>query len=388
MSALRVIVTDGESRAALATVRSLGSAGYEVHVVSSGRTSLAGASRYAAAEHCVADAASSPRLWAKDVEQLALDVGVDLILPITEVSIGTVHEMGMARRCRVVCPEPSAYAEAVDKHALMMRAAAMGIPVPRSFLIPDPSTRIELPPQIEFPIVLKARRSRFLVDGRWVAGDVRVIRDVEELAAVAEEPGFQSGALVQEFVPGHGEAIFVLAQEGRTLVSFSHRRIREKPPTGGVSVMRESIDPDPELLAHSERLLAELGWTGVAMVEFRRRPGGPGVLMEINPRLWGSLQLAIDAGVDFPSLWLSLEQGEQVMPAPARVGVRSRWLLGDFDHLLISLRRRSMREATGRRSSQVVRDFLQGFFDGSRMEVLRRDDWRPFVHELRTWCGW
>jgi predicted ATP-grasp superfamily ATP-dependent carboligase len=336
----------------------------------------------------VADAASSPQLWAKDVEQLALEVGADLILPITEVSIGTVYAMGMASRCKVLCPEPAAYAKAVDKHALMVRAAAMGVPVPRSLLVPDPSTLTELPSQLEFPIVIKARRSRFLVDGCWVSGDVRIIRDFEELAAVAEKPGLQAGALVQEFVPWHGEAIFVLAQEGRTLVSFSHRRIREKPPTGGVSVLRESIEPDPELLAHSERLLAELGLTGVAMVEFRRRPGGPGVLMEINPRLWGSLQLAIDAGVDFPSLWLSLERGEQVMPGSARVGVRSRWLLGDFDHLLISLRRRPMRKATGRRSSQVLRDFLRGFFDGSRMEVLRRDDWRPFVRELRTWCGW
>ena len=153
-------------------------------------------------------------------------------------------------------------------------------------------------------------------------------------------------------------------------------------------MLRESIEPDPELLADSERLLAELGWTGVAMVEFRRRPGGPGVLMEINPRFWGSLQLAIDAGVDFPSLWVSLQRGEQVSPGPARVGVRCRWLLGDLDHLLVSLRRRAMREATGRRPSQVVTDFVRGFFDGSRMEVCRRDDWRPFVRELRTWCGW
>ena len=91
------------------------------------------------------------------------------------------------------------------------------------------------------------------------------------------------GLLLQEFIPGHGEGIFLLAHRGRSLIRFAHRRLREKPPTGGVSVVSESIAIDPELLAQSERLLEELNWTGVAMIEFRRAPNGRATLMEINP---------------------------------------------------------------------------------------------------------
>src|SRR5439155_25387070 len=127
-------------------------------------------------------------------------------------------------------------------------------------------------------------------------------RSADELAAARSAPGFAGGVLLQEFVAGRGEGVFLLTDRGRPLARFAHRRLREKPPWGGVSVLSEAIAPDPELLAGSERLLAELALTGVAMVEFRRAPGGPAYLMEVNPRLWGSLQLAIDAGVDFPSM--------------------------------------------------------------------------------------
>jgi predicted ATP-grasp superfamily ATP-dependent carboligase len=190
------------------------------------------------------------------------------------------------------------------------------------------------------------------------------------------------GLLVQEYVPGIGEGLFLLADRGRTLIRFAHRRIREKPPTGGVSVLRESIEPDPTLLASAETLLAALDWTGVAMIEFRRAPDGRAVLMELNPRLWGSLQLAVDAGIDFPSLLVALSRGEAVAEVRARVGVRSRWLLGDLDHLLISLRRREVRRMTGMRISALLGGFARTFLDGTRNEVLRLDDWRPFLHEV------
>src|SRR5262249_37353097 len=156
----------------------------------------------------------------------------------------------------------------------------------------------------------------------------------------------------------------------------------EKPPTGGESVLRESIEPDPALLAASERLLQALRWTGVAMVEFRRTPDGRALLMEMNPRLWGSVQLAIDAGVDFPALLVALYRGEKSSPVEAVVGVRTRWLLGDLDHLAICLRRRAVRRRIGVSVARLLLDFLRSFVDGTRLEVFRWDDWRPFAREL------
>ena len=380
-----MLVTDGETRTALATVRALGRAGHRVHVASTAPRSLAGASRYAAGEQAIGDPAEDPARWARALEEVAERVGAELILPLTEISLGTLYAFDVPARLPVAAPAREAYEAVTDKHALLQRASALGIGVPRTLLVESPGALSDLPEPFRYPVVLKPRRSRWIDGGCWRAGETRVATSPEALQKVAASPAMSRGALLQEYVPGHGEGLFLLASGGRTLVRFAHRRLREKPPTGGVSVLRESIEPDPSLLQPCERMLRELGWTGVAMVEFRRRPDGEAVLMEMNPRLWGSLQLAIDAGVDFPSLLVALHRGEALTQGHPRIGVRTRWLLGDVDHLLISLRRREVRRLTGRSVPRLLADFLGSFVDGSRSEVLRWDDWRPFLRELRGW---
>ena len=387
MTAGPVIVTDGESRAALAAVRSLGAAGIPVHVVASKPSSLAGCSRFAQTELVLPDPQHAAVAWAEALSGLATSLPGSLILPVTEVALGTVHESGLAKRCAVAAPGAEEYAIAVDKHALLKRASSVGLDVPRGVLIEDPKSLGELPPGFALPVVVKARRTRWLDGDRWCGGGARIVRTAADLQAAAHDPGFAAGALLQEFVPGHGEGLFFLMEHGVARARFAHRRLREKPPWGGVSVLCESVEPDPELARASERLLGELGWHGVAMVEFRRAPDGRAALMEVNPRLWGSLQLAIDAGVDFPRLLASLYRGETLPPVESRIGVRTRWLFGDLDHLAIALRRRAVRQALGRSAPALVAQFVRSFFDGSRLEVWRRDDPGPFRAELRERLG-
>jgi len=381
----RVLVTDGETRAALACVRALSARGHRVHVAAASTRSLAAASRYAASAHAVGDPNLDPQGFAERLAAVAAAVGADWILPVTEVSLGSIYAFGVAERCAVACPERAAYEAVVDKHALLERGARLGLATPRSVLIEDPARLPDLPPGFAYPVVLKARRSRFLRGGRWQVGEARVLDGPADLERARSAAGFAAGALLQEFVPGRGEGVFLLCDRGRPLARFAHRRLREKPPGGGVSVLSEATRPDPELLAGSERLLAELAWTGVAMVEFRRAPGGPAYLMEVNPRLWGSLQLALDAGVDFPSRWIALLRGATPPPVDVRLGTRTRWLLGDLDHLLICLRHREVRRQLGKSVPALLRDFARSFFDGSRLEVARWDDPRPFLRELGEW---
>jgi len=111
--------------------------------------------------------------------------------------------------------------------------------------------------------------------------------------------------------------------------------------------------------------------------------------MEINGRFWGSLQLAVDAGVDFPALLLALACGER--PAPVtryRTGVRSRWWWGDLDHLLARLLHSDRElalppDAPGR--GRAVLDFLALWRRGDRNEVFRWSDPRPAWRETLNW---
>jgi predicted ATP-grasp superfamily ATP-dependent carboligase len=162
---------------------------------------------------------------------------------------------------------------------------------------------------------------------------------------------------------------------------FAHRRLREKPPAGGVSVYRESIPLDPALVGPGLRLLEALDWQGVAMIECKREQAtGRQVVMEVNGRFWGSLQLAIDAGVDFPALLVRCAAGETVPESRNyRVGVRSRWFWGDVDHVYLRLR-----EGSGLRA---LVDFLRVSPGRDRSEVWRWRDPAPFVVETLQWLG-
>jgi D-aspartate ligase len=125
--------------------------------------------------------------------------------------------------------------------------------------------------------------------------------------------------MVQEIVPGGGETQFsyaALCRDGVPLASLIARRTRQYPVEfGRASTFVETVDcPDP--VAPSERLLREIGYTGLIELEYKRDPrDGVLKLLDMNPRVWGWLTLCGRAGVDFPwLLWLQVSGRE--VPAP------------------------------------------------------------------------
>ena len=137
-------------------------------------------------------------------------------------------------------------------------------------------------------------------------------------------------------------------------------------------------------------LLRHFEWQGVAMVEYKvDAHTGDAYLMEINGRLWGSLQLAIDAGVDFPVLLLACAVGDVVTPVlDYRLGVQTWWEWGDVDHLLARLRHSPSRLAMaghvpGR--AAAIAAFVRTIGSGSRPEIFSHEDPRPFLRESASW---
>jgi len=153
-------------------------------------------------------------------------------------------------------------------------------------------------------------------------------------------------------------------------------------------VLRESMPLQPQLKEYSERLLKALNWQGIAMVEFKQdRKSGRFMLMEINGRFWGSLQLAIDAGVNFPVLLTLSAIGQKIVPVnDYKIGVKSRWFWGDVDALLLRLFK-SAKElqlppgSPGR--LKTLFQFLKLKEKNTRYEVLDRDDIKPWLYETR-----
>jgi predicted ATP-grasp superfamily ATP-dependent carboligase len=389
----RVLVTDGDQRAALAIVRSLGKAGHEPFVCARRSRSLAGASRHARGEALVPDAIREPLAFADALARHVREWGIDVLLPVAEPALLAVLEH-RERFDGVSIPFPDAarFRAICDKPRLLDAARELGIAVPRQVALADREAAASLPAaSLRFPVVLKPARSVGESAGRRVKLGVRhAATPAELLARVAAMPPEAFPLLVQERVVGPGVGVFLLRWAGERVALFAHRRLREKPPSGGISVYSESVRADDALVAASEALLDAFGWEGVAMVEFKvDQSSGVPYLMEVNGRFWGSLQLAIDAGVDFPRLLVERALGAAARgPADYRVGVRNRWWLGDVDHLLLRLRRSdealSLPPGAPPRWGAVL-DFLKLWRPGDRGEVLRADDAWPGVREAVDW---
>lgn len=392
----RILVTDGDERSALATVRSLGRAGHRVYVTAHRRGSLAGASRYAADEAQVPKPDQDPNACVETVRDLVGSWGVDLIIPIAETSI---HALLPVRRqlagARIPGPDYESFRAVCDKARLMDVARSMGIPTPHQVRIESPDERSEALGRVEFPAVLKPAHSVVSAKEGYRKTNVQHVSNTREMdEALDGLPAEAFPVLIQERIVGDGTGVFLLRWDRRLLAAFCHRRLREKPPSGGVSVLRESVPLDAQLVQRSLQLLSHFDWRGVAMVEYKRdaKSNRP-YLMEVNGRFWGSLQLAVDAGVDFPRILVEAAIGSSPDSVTQyETGVRTRWLLGDIDHLLLRLSR-SDRElslpADAPSRGRAVLDFLASCGPAVRNEVLRWNDPHPALRESVTWLrGW
>lgn len=340
-----VLITDGNERSALAATRALGQRGIPVYVGADRPTSLAGRSRYCTRTFQYPSPWKSPREYTACVLESAKRLNAAVLLPMTDVAVELIGEHSQELKGIVSIPIPSLaqYRRLSNKYQLTDWAKRNGVPVPESLFVPDGAIEKVVDQITEWPVFVKPGASLISRNGLWAKTSVHVARNADELLHLYEDRWYlKQPSLVQRRIMGEGQGIFGLFSDGQPLALFAHRRIREKPPTGGVSVFRESIPLAHPITDYALKIVQSAQWQGVAMVEFKvDRDSGVPYLVEVNGRFWGSLQLAVDAGVDFPFLTYQLATAGRLESVERKysVGVKSRWFLGDLDQLLLRLRK-------------------------------------------------
>ena len=388
---MRVLVTDGGQRAALAVVRSLGRAGHSVFVCAPRRSSLAGASRYCRLQAAVIDPSVDHEGFLAGIHDLIGRWQIDAILPITEPAHHAIlpHRRTRFGHVLIPCPEYDAFLAVSNKERVMGAAINAGVRVPLTLTVGSASD-LDAHADLPFPLVVKPWASVVREGGRFIKTSVSYASNRAELRGILGSlPREAYPVLLQERIEGPGTGVFLLIWGGEVLASFAHRRLREVPPSGGVSVLRESIPLPSDLSRASVDMLRQFGWQGVAMIEYKvdSRTGAP-YIMEVNGRFWGSLQLSIDAGVDFPRLLMDAASGHPVEPVrDYRSGVVSRWTLGEIDHLIARLRRPVQAAGGGTPISRhtAFTDCLASISHRGREEILRASDPMPAARELLSW---
>jgi predicted ATP-grasp superfamily ATP-dependent carboligase len=327
---LTVLVTDGGYKHSLGIIRDLGQAGHRVAVISATRFAPGFYSRLAAEHARTRSASLDPGGFIDDLMAAVRRWNVDLVIPVGYASCEAVSRAQESIRqygAQTICPTPEQFLLGSDKWTMTQKARAAGLPVPETVLAPNAEAAIDFQRASHRAgqVVVKYRRESF-GQGALYAGTVEDLRRIFRFRPTHPDRDGSANTIVQEYIPGVGCGYTALAWHGHVMREFMHRRRRESPPEGGAATAAESIHDD-RLAAHGRALMKMIGWHGPGMVEFRLNETGP-YFIEFNPKFWGSLDLALAAGADFPGDLCRLAAGEDLCRRPLppyRTGQRFWW---------------------------------------------------------------
>ncbi|MDQ1743035.1 MAG: hypothetical protein QOE23_1374 [Pseudonocardiales bacterium] len=368
-----LVVEQGYSRGALAAVRALDQAGWQVGVGAPGGRGLAAASRSCARRHPVPAAHADQPAFLAAVARAVREGGYQVVFGAGEAEVLTLSEHRDAVPAVVPHADHAAVLNALDKARLAEAAVAAGFEVPR---VLSPGTLTDE----SRPVVVKARLharpghagSPPRIDTTVVVGATATRRRVAEIAALGGE------AQVQEFVAGRLVAYAaVTTADGRVVAQSLQVASRVWPPGAGASCRAVSVPVEAGLAERAVALLAALGWFGLAELQFLVPEDGRPRLIDLNGRFYGSLALAVAAGANLPAAWAALATGRLAASEPAPVtaaaGVRYCWWEGEL--------RRAVRERRG----GLVRDLAGalGAGIGAVHSIGRWRDPAPAVVQLR-----
>lgn len=385
----KVLVIGDDTRSFLATVRSLGRRGLEVHAAPSGLDAPALASRYIARIHLLPYYVDEGEHWLAAMLSLLRQQGYDLVIACDERGLLPLkrHRALLEPFARLAIPDVHSLKTLFDKQFTRELAVKLGIPVPHGRPITATDNAVTLCAEFPPPMALKYRKSYEWPDlyVRRSSCVALSFGDAEDwLQRNMAEP---DKLMVEEFVAGRGGGLSVLSDGGKIILAFEHERVRE---LAGGSYYRRSVALDPQRLQAVASMLEALSYTGLAMFEFRvglRRDQW--WLLEVNARPWGSMPLPLALGVDFPfALYQLMTQGVVAQPVGYRLNVYGRNLIPDLWQLRAELKAAGTRR---RESAGKMLGWLgtlsRGLTAREHHDVWVRDDPRPAWLEFKQFLA-
>ncbi|NRD77986.1 ATP-grasp domain-containing protein [Bacillus sp. BRMEA1] len=351
-----VIITDGLLRKSLSATRSLGKRGIKTIVGDQSSLSPSGFSKHCYKRVKYPDPKLTPEQFLSWLKQQLKQENVPVLLPMDDAVVDIVmeHWEDIKNLCKCLLPSRQAYDTAADKFETIELARKQSVKCPETYLPNDKQDVVKMAETAVFPLVVKPRKSSGSRGIRKVENKESLLEIYEEIRKEYPNP------MIQECIPfgDRYDVCLLYDQQHEVKASFVQKEIRHFPIKMGPSTVQESVSNE-ELIELSIHLLKPLNWTGIVEVEYMIEPRtNQPVLMEINPRFWNSLDLAIQSGIDFPYLLYQLCLGQSVpVQKEYPAGRRSRWLFpGDLLHFLLNPERFSMKPSFFSGKKQSVFD--------------------------------
>ena len=306
---MNIVVTDSNYKHSLGIVRQLGLSGFKPYILSFEKNSLCARSKFANKEILINNNYTKRELIEKlklfEVELIIL-VGTDSFMKIVPWK-EDLKDNGI----NIITVDEKTLNIAFSKKETYKLAEKIGVPIAKTYY-PKTIQEIEnIKDNISYPCVIKGL---YEVGGNIVDYAYNQNELLEKYIKICDKYNLtvENGLpMIQEYIGGHGCGFFAVYNHGKCGLTFQHKRIREYPVSGGASVCAESYK-NIKVGEYGKKLLDALNWHGVAMVEFKMNKEGLPILMEINPKFWGSTDLALEAGVNFPKALIDIHLNKEV----------------------------------------------------------------------------
>jgi predicted ATP-grasp superfamily ATP-dependent carboligase len=354
-----LLLDDGFDRGSIAAARALHADGWTVGIGAPVR-GIAGSSRACARWHRFPPAEDGLEAFLGAVNAAVASGGYEIVISGDDFRLLALSQRRDEVAATVPYPDHDVVLRAVDKLELARAAEVAGLATPRTVEATDAAIS-----SVQLPVVVKAA----LYDRPGRVRPILTSTRAEVTKHAAEIRAYGGRPLLQEAMAGRLMAYsFVADRDSSIITAVQQETLHIWPPTIGVTARAHTVPADPELAEAVARLVRDLGWFGMAELQFLRVPGRPPSLIDWNARPYGSLPLAIAAGANLPAVWARLATGRALAPvASSRLGVTFQWFPGD-------LRASIAERGVGRGALDALRIAL-----GAAHAIWRADDPWPAI---------
>jgi len=384
---MSVIVTDGEERVGYNVMKSLGKRGVDITSCSKTKISASSFSKYCNNHFIYPDPSKNTINFLKRIFQEVKKRRYEMLIPVSDFSVIPIskYRNKFQKYTKIPLTTHENILKVYNKIETLKIGMENDIPCPQILFPKNLQKLKEISKDLQYPIVIKPAVSQRWIDNKTKYQRVEFAYSRNDLVEKYKKMFDRKyPPIIEEYIPGTGYGFFGLYNNSDLRAFFVHKRIKEFPVGKGASTLRMSVK-NQKVKKFGDKLLKNLDWHGVAMVEFRMdsRDKKP-KLMEVNGRFWGSLNLSISSGVDFPYLlYKMVSEGDIKSVLNYKTGVRSRWLAGDIFRLISVLINSYDKKISGNISKErELMNFLN--FKGKELfyDMFSKDDPIPGIVNL------
>lgn len=303
-------ILDGRAISSLAIARRLRERGMAVHSGEEFKHNITAYSGATAKAHTYPSPDERPAAFKRSIARLIEREAFDFVLPVRDSTTRLVAELAdeLPAKTNTLLDSPAQIERLQDKKQFAKLAGRHDVPVPETYF-PDEQGLEYVQRRAAFPVLIKPTN----------ASGARGIRRVETPAELPEtyREATRDGedVIVQEFVDhagGHYSIGTVFDRSGTPRAIHAYEELIQYPDSAGPAIRARSVDIEPWVHEMLD-LLKAIEWTGPAHMDVLFDPDEQTYkLLEVNPRIWSSIALAIGSGVDMPGVVVDLASGADV----------------------------------------------------------------------------